>query len=323
MLVSSSKLSISRRNFLAAGACAAGGLALYSGEIARHRIDVSPSDVFLAGLPPAFEGFRIAQISDIHMDEFTEPFYVREVVHRVNSLNPDAVVITGDFVTCEFAPTKFAIGAAWQCAGLLDRLTCRQRYAVLGNHDVMIGPKQVTEALTAHDITVLRNSHVPLERATGRIWLAGLDDPVQGAPLPEVAIPESIRDLPHEPIVLMCHAPDYADLLLLHPSGSSVALMLCGHTHGGQICLPWIGPLALPTMGRKYVEGWFRLGQMQLHVNRGIGSVGVPFRLNCPPEISLLTLRSGERFHSFRPPLPERQKTIPAEERAMDSRFSL
>jgi hypothetical protein len=68
--------------------------------------------------------------------------------------------------------------------------------------------------------------------------------------------------------------------------------MLCGHTHGGQICLPWIGPLSLPTMGQKYVEGWFRLGQLQLHVNRGIGTVGVPFRLNCPPEISLLTLRS-------------------------------
>ncbi len=289
---SPAKFSITRRRFLAAGACAAGGTALYSGEIARHWIDVSPSDVFLAGLPQAFDGFRIAQISDIHMDEFTEPFFIRDVVDRINRLNPDAVVITGDFVTSEFAPKEFAIGGAWQCAGILDGLTCRQRYAVLGNHDLMIDPKQVSEALAAHSITVLRNSHAPLERGTGRIWLAGLDDPVAGAPLPDVAVPESIRNLPHEPIVLMCHAPDYADRLILHPSGSSVALMLCGHTHGGQICLPWIGPLSLPTMGQKYVEGWFRLGQLQLHVNRGIGTVGVPFRLNCPPEISLLTLRS-------------------------------
>jgi predicted MPP superfamily phosphohydrolase len=69
--------------------------------------------------------------------------------------------------------------------------------------------------------------------------------------------------------------------------------MLCGHTHGGQIRLPWIGAMVLPEMGRKYIEGWFRLNQLQLHVNRGIGTVGLPFRFDCPPEISLLTLRSA------------------------------
>jgi predicted MPP superfamily phosphohydrolase len=287
------RLPVTRRRFLAAGAGALGGLALYAGEVERHLVEVSPSDVFLPGLPPAFDGFRIAQISDIHMDEFTEPFFVRDVVNRINSLNPDAVFITGDFVTYEFASQKFAVGAAWQCAGLLDQLTCQERYAVFGNHDVMIGPKQISEALEAHGITVLRNAHLPLERSGGRIWLAGLDDPVQGEPLPEVAIPDWIRNLPHEPIVLMCHAPDYADRLLLHPAGPAVALMLCGHTHGGQIRLPLIGAMVLPQMGRKYVEGWFRLGSMQLYVNRGIGTMGVPFRFDCPPEISLLTLRSA------------------------------
>jgi hypothetical protein len=287
------KTPVTRRRFLVAGAYAAGGLALYAGEVARHELEVTPSDVFVPGLPQSFDGFRIAQISDIHLDEFTEPFFVREVVNRVNSLNPDAVFITGDFVTCEIAPKQFAIGAAWQCAGILDGLTCRERYAVLGNHDVMIGPEQVSTALADHGITVLRNAYLPLERGSGRIWLAGLDDPVQGAPLPEVAIPESIRNVPHEPVLLMCHAPDYVDKLLRHPAGSSVALMLCGHTHGGQVRLPLIGAMVLPQMGRKYVEGWFHFGGMQLYVNRGIGAVGVPFRLNCPPEISLLTLRSA------------------------------
>jgi predicted MPP superfamily phosphohydrolase len=69
--------------------------------------------------------------------------------------------------------------------------------------------------------------------------------------------------------------------------------MLCGHTHGGQIRLPLIGPMILPQMGRKYVEGWFRFGRLQMHVNRGIGTVGVPFRLDCPPEISMLTLHAA------------------------------
>ena len=269
-----------------------GGLALYAGEIARHWIEVSSSDVFLPGLPPAFDGFRIAQISDIHMDEFTEAFFVRDVVNRVNSLNPDAVFLTGDFVTSEFAPRKFAIGAGWQCAGILNQLTCRQRYAVLGNHDVMIGADAVSEALTDNDILVLRNYYMPLERSGSRIWLAGLADPVQGSPDPEATIPASIRNIPQEPIVLLCHAPDYVDDLLTLPSGQAVSLMLCGHTHGGQIRLPLIGPLVLPQMGRKYVEGWFRFGRLQMHVNRGIGTVGLPFRLDCPPEISMLTLRS-------------------------------
>jgi hypothetical protein len=269
------------------------GPALYAGEIERHWVEVSSRDVFLSGLPSAFDGFRIAQISDIHMDEFTEAFFVRHVVNRVNSLNPDAVFLTGDFVSAEYAPKKFSIGAGWQCAGILNELTCRQRYAVLGNHDCMIGADAVSEALTDNQIIVLRNYYMPLERSGGRIWLAGLGDPLQGSPNPEATIPASIRNLPQEPIVLLCHAPDYVDDLLALPSGRAVSLMLCGHTHGGQVRLPVIGPMILPEMGRKYVEGWFRFGRLQLHVNRGIGTVGLPFRFDCPPEISMLTLRSA------------------------------
>jgi hypothetical protein len=287
------RFSITRRRFLKASACAAGGLALYAGEIARHWIEVSWSDVFIPSLPPAFDGFRVAQISDIHMDEFTEAFFVRDVVNRINSLNPDAVFLTGDFVTSELAPKKFAIGAGWQCAGILNELTCRQRYAVLGNHDVMIGAKAVSEALTDNAITVLRNSYMPLERSGGRIWLAGLTDPVQGCPDPEATMPAAICNIPKEPIVLLCHAPDYVDHLLTLPCGHAVSLMLCGHTHGGQVRLPLIGPMILPELGKKYVEGWFRFGQLQMHVNRGIGTVGVPFRLDCPPEISMITLHAA------------------------------
>jgi len=287
------KSQITRRRFLKASACAAGGFALYAGELERHWIEVSESDVVIPGLPAAFDVFRVAQISDIHMDEFTEAFFVREVVNHVNSLKPDAVFLTGDFVTSEFASQKFAIGAGWQCAGLLNQLTCRQRYAVLGNHDCQVGADEVSEALADNNIIVLRNYYMPLERSGARIWLAGLADPLQGSPDPEATIPASIRNIPQEPIILLCHAPDYVDDLLAIPAGQAVSLMLCGHTHGGQVRLPLIGPMILPRMGRKYVEGWFRFGRLQMHVNRGIGTVGVPFRLDCPPEISMLTLRSA------------------------------
>ena len=142
-------------------------------------------------------------------------------------------------------------------------------------------------------MTVLRNSYLPLERGGSRIWLAGLDDPVCGQPDPDQAIPSSIRNVTGEPIILMCHAPDYVDELRTHPAGQAVSFVLSGHTHGGQIRLPLIGPLHLPPGGRKYVEGFFRLGDTQLYVNRGIGSVGVPFRFDCRPEITLFTLRAA------------------------------
>lgn len=288
-----SNLPITRRHLLTAGVCAGAGLALYGGEIERHWLTVTRRDLFLPGLARAFDGFRIAQISDIHMDEFTEPFLLRDVVRRVNKIAPDAVFLTGDYVTSGFATEKYAIGAAWQCANLLNRLQCRERYAVLGNHDVMIGTKPVSRALSANGIQVLLNAHLPIERGGSRFWLAGLLDPLTGTHDPEATVPPAIRNLPHEPVVLLCHAPDYADTLLKQPPGQAVSLMLSGHTHGGQIRLPLLGPLVLPSLGRKYVEGWFRLGQMQLYVNRGIGAVGVPFRLNCPPEITLLTLRAA------------------------------
>ena len=284
---------MSRRRFLTTGLCGGAGLALYSGEIERHWIEVKPLEIHLQSLPGVFDGMRIAQLSDIHLDEFTEPFLLRHSIEEINRIQPDAVFLTGDYVTYQIAPRKFASKSAWQCAEILNELKCRQRYAIMGNHDIMLGAKLVTEALTANGITVLNNSYLPLERGSSRIWLAGLDDPVCGRPDPNAAIPASIRDVADEPVIVMCHAPDYADQLAAHPSGKPVGLILSGHTHGGQVRLPFVGALDLPPGGRKFVEGWFRVGSMQLYVNRGIGTVGVPFRFDCPPEITSITLRAA------------------------------
>jgi hypothetical protein len=120
-----------------------------------------------------------------------------------------------------------------------------------------------------------------------------VDDPFEGHPDPELAIPVAIRNVANEPVVLMCHAPDYVDDLVATPAGRAVDLVLSGHTHGGQVRVPLIGPLTLPPLGKKYVEGWFQFGATQLYVNRGLGTVGLPFRFDCPPEIALMTLRRG------------------------------
>ena len=293
LLRAEKKHLITRRRFLTTSGCIAAGAAIYSSEIERHWIDITHRDVFLAGLPAAFDGFQIAQLSDIHFDEFTEPFFLRDVVNRVNAMKPDAVLITGDFVTLSPVSKRIFKDAAEHCATILKELECPQRYAVLGNHDIQVGRTVVAEALANCSIRLLVNEYLPVERAGRRFWLAGLDDPVNGVPKPEIAIPAAIRNQPGEPIVVMCHAPDFVDNMMRDPAGQTAALMLSGHTHGGQIRLPLIGPLVLPTWGKKYVEGWFRFGQLQLHVNRGIGTVGVPMRLDCPPEISFLTLRTA------------------------------
>lgn len=287
----------SRRRFLQAGVLGALGLALYSGEIARHWIEIVRRDAQIPGLPPDFEGLKVVQLSDIHLDNFTEPFFLREAVRRINQLDPDIIFLTGDYVTNgfgnRFGMDRFAIGAAWQCANILLGLRCRRIYAVLGNHDLDVNAKQVSSALRDNGITVLRNSYLPIEHGKSRLWLAGLDDPVVGNPLPELAIPPAIRNQPGEPVILLCHAPDFARTLSTMPAGQAVSLMLSGHTHGGQIRLPAVGPLVLPIGGKLFPEGLYRLGRMQLYVNRGLGTVGVPFRFDCPPEITLHTLRAA------------------------------
>jgi len=278
---------LTRRSFLRGSALAAGGMAFYSGEIARHEISVLSHTIGIRNLPDAFRGFRIVQISDIHFDEYTEPSFLERVLLQVNSLNADMVLLTGDYISFTPLPRSFVLGAMHRCADVLRAIACPLRFAVMGNHDSLLGEGIVSPILAGVGIPMLVDEHLPIERSGQRIWLGGSRDPVTEAPDLNAAIPER----PDGPVILMCHAPDYADEVLAHPRGHLVDLMLSGHTHGGQVRFPFLPAFHLPFGGQKYVEGLFRIDQMQLYVNKGIGAVGVPFRLNCPPEITLLTLQ--------------------------------
>jgi uncharacterized protein len=280
-----------RRNFLIGAGTTAAGLALYSGEIARHEIDIVQRPISIQNLPAPFHGYRIVQISDIHLDEYTEPFFLERVVHDINTLAPDLVLLTGDFIT--HGSLTFITGghAVRRCAEILTALTAPLRYAILGNHDVAFDGPLVIKTLAAHGIPVLVNQHLPIERDGARLWLCGADDPGTSHPDLDLTIPQK----PDGPVLLMIHEPDYADVVVAHPRGHLVDLMLSGHSHGGQIRLPFVGPLVLPPLGEKYPEGHYRFNQMQLYVNRGIGTVGLPFRLNCPPEITVITLNAFDR----------------------------
>jgi uncharacterized protein len=280
------KSHFTRRNFLIGAGTTAAGLALYSGEISRHELDIVQRPIAIANLPTSFHGYRIVQLSDIHLDEYTEPYFLERIVAKVNSLTPELVLLTGDFIT--HGSLTFIAGghAIRRSAEILSTLTAPHRYAILGNHDVAFNGPVVTKALADHGTPVLINQFLPIERNGDRLWLCGVDDPGSSYPDLDLTLPTK----PDGPVLLMAHEPDYADNVIAHPRGHLVDLMLSGHSHGGQIRLPFLGPLVLPPMAEKYPEGYYRFNQMQLYVNRGIGTVGLPFRLNCPPEITVLTL---------------------------------
>jgi predicted MPP superfamily phosphohydrolase len=278
---------LTRRQFVGLAGLSALGFGLYGSEIARHEIDIVQRTIVIPGLPDSFKGFRIVQISDIHYKEFTEASFVKLVLHEVNGLKADLVALTGDYVSYGPMAKHRSIGWAYECGELLTRIECPQRYAILGNHDCIVNQAAAADALTTHGIPLLSNEAVPLERDGKRIWLAGITDALEGNPKPdfEKAIPKTARG-DGERVILLAHEPD----ILPTAAKYGVDLMLSGHTHGGQIRFPFVPPMYLPPMGLKYVEGHFQVGTTQLYVNRGIGTVGMPFRLNCPPEITVLTL---------------------------------
>jgi predicted MPP superfamily phosphohydrolase len=280
---------MNRRQFFGLAGAAAIGVGLYSGEYERHHLVVEEHAITLPNLADAFHGMRVVQISDIHYDEFTEPYFVKEAVARVNALKPDLVALTGDFISMGPLPRHIGARLSYPCAALLQAIECPLRYAVLGNHDAIVNMSMVTDALETHGIPVLANSYVPIERDGRRIWLGGVRDVSVRLARVEEAVPKTtIKN--GDPLILLAHEPDYADHVA---RVGGVDLMLSGHSHGGQVRLPFLPPLMLPPLGKKYVEGLFHIGNTQLYVNRGIGTVGLPLRLDCPPEITVFTLTPG------------------------------
>jgi predicted MPP superfamily phosphohydrolase len=279
--------SITRRAFLAGASAAGIGLAVYAGTRGRHEFGIVDRTFAVRNLPDAFQNFRFVQISDIHLEEFTEAWFLEEMVRQVNALGAELVVVTGDYISRGPMPSAYSWRAAGLCAEVLSGLKAPQKYGILGNHDVVAGAGHIIPPLEAHGLPVLVDSYVAIERGGDVLWLCGTDDAGTRHPDLNMAVPPFTNGAP---VILLCHEPDYADHVRHHPRFPAIDLMLSGHTHGGQIRLPVIGPLILPPMGQKYVQGSFQLDHMQLYVNRGLGSVGLPFRLNCPAEITQITL---------------------------------
>ena len=238
--------------------------------------------------PSRLDGFAIALLSDFHYDPVFSVHAIRSSIETVNELRPDLVVLTGDFVTAPAVgdPKQGAV-AAEPCADLLAQLKAPHGlWAVLGNHDLTCDADKVSSALTAKQIQILTNRSVPVERDGGRFWLAGVDDVLDGTPNLDSALHRVPSD---EPTVLLAHEPDYADYVAGYP----VDLQLSGHSHGGQVRFPFVPPLFMPELGRKYVLGLYEIQNLTLYTTAGIGTVRLAVRFNCPPEITFITVRKG------------------------------
>jgi uncharacterized protein len=280
-------LPINRRKFL--GWSAAAGVAVLGADavlVDPNFPEVVRQEMALARWPARLDGFTIALLSDFHYDAYFSVHPARAAVRMVNELKPDLIALTGDFVSVPwFGPPARLAHYAEPCADLLKNLEAPHgRWAVFGNHDVASAPDLIRAALKQAGISVLTNQSVPIERDGARFWLSGVDDVMEGSPNLEASLQPIPSD---EATILLAHEPDFADFASRYP----VDLQLSGHSHGGQVKPPLLRPLYLPDLAKKYIAGLYRIARLTLYTNRGIGTVGIPVRFNCPPEITLLTLR--------------------------------
>jgi uncharacterized protein len=285
-------MALTRRQFLAGTGVALAAAAtpgLYAWGPGRLNLSLVRHDVFIPDLPPAFQNFTIAQLSDFHFGPFDESSLVEHAVDLVNSLKPDLVALTGDFITADHDDNTNNLEGANACAAALSRLNCPLRYATLGNHDT-IDPEGISGALESKGLTVLRNSFLPLDLRGDRVWLSGIADALFQHPNLKISLPDSIK----EPVILLGHEPDFADKVVTFCASAKrrCDLFLTGHTHGGQINVPVVTRYVLPRHGQKYIQGPFQLGPTLLYVNRGLGTIHVPLRFNAPPEVTLFTLKA-------------------------------
>lgn len=278
-------MQTSRRNFLKAlgqvvlGSAVTGAVGYgYSTQIEPDWLTIEQVQVPFRKLKPALEGFKIVQMSDIHLHPYTQLEFVKKAVTRANELRPDLVVLTGDYVL-EGADSIFELAPA------LASLNAKYGiFTILGNHDLWTNAEVVRTGLRQAGLPVLINEGLALGIGSDLLYLAGLDDGWSG----QLDLSAALAKLPADvPAVLLAHEPDLADNFALD---GRVSLQLSGHSHGGQVRLPGIGAPILPYLGRKYDQGLYRVGEMWLYTTRGIGLGPVPTRFNCPPEITEITL---------------------------------
>ncbi|WML89189.1 metallophosphoesterase [Thiothrix lacustris] len=241
-------------------------------------------EIPVKNLPLALEGFTIVQLTDMHLRPYTQVEHIQRAVEKTNALKPDLVVLTGDYV---WHDGEDILDLVPVLAGLNARYGV---FAVMGNHDIKTDPVLIEETFAKHGIPVLRNDGLDIQHDGGLFHLAGIDDGWLGKPDIKATL-DKLRG--NKPVVLLAHEPDMIDW---YANDERISLQLSGHTHGGQVQLKPGKPFIRPYLGRKYVQGLYRVNESWVYTSRGIGSTGLPIRRNCSPEITHVTLVAGDYY---------------------------
>jgi predicted MPP superfamily phosphohydrolase len=300
------KVQVNRRQFLkafgqvvATYAVTGFGLDQYGKNVEAERLSVEHVQIPLKNLEPALEGFKIVHMSDIHLHPFTQIEFIREAIALANSLQPDVIALTGDYTTD-------GVDSIFELAPALARLNAKYGvFASMGNHEAWADPAVIRASLEEVGLSVLVNEGVALDVGGGTIYLAGVDALWDGKPDLKAALEKSP---PGVPVVLLAHEQDFADESALD---GRVSLQLSGHSHGGQICLPGLGPIVSGPYAQKYPKGLYNVNGPALsrsngpvlsrtgcpkpngtwvYTTRGIGTGPIPHRINCPPEVTEIAL---------------------------------
>ena len=274
------------------GTLGAGALAgVYAAGVEPFRPVLTRADLPVVNLPPALDGFRIAHLSDFHVRGSEFPAArLRPAVDLANRERPDLIALTGDYVNNFGGDPVTRTVDMNDCARELGRLRARIGvFAIFGNHDFRSPPYDNPDRVPwlRAGITPLLDEAMTIPiGAAARLVLVGLRSSLVRPVVPELFFPQVPRgdDVFR---LLLWHEPDRAN----ESARAGADAQLSGHTHGGQVVLPGVGPLVLPPEGKRYPSGMFRVGGMPLFVTRGVGMLPPRVRFCCPPEVALLTLR--------------------------------
>lgn len=275
---------MNRREFVkySLGLSAGALLASYPVFIERYMVAVNHYDIPVPNLPSAFEGFTICQLSDIHYGTLTPMIMVDYVIKTAMKQETDIIVCTGDYTRKR--KDNREIDAIWN---KLIKLKAKHGvYSVLGNHDEWTGFEQSLDRLEKSGQSV-RHKSKKITLGKQHIWIGGSGDLWTD----KLGVDKAFEHVPHKDCkILLAHNPDTAD----RDYDTRVDLILSGHTHGGQVNVPFYGPLILPVKNKKYTHGFVETERSSLFISRGIGWAIIPVRFNCPPEIAVLHLKRKE-----------------------------
>ncbi|MEH7109026.1 metallophosphoesterase [Bacillus sp. JJ1764] len=276
---------LNRRSFLkksgkwSIGLLAASALTgAYSFKAERFWYQIKEIQLKVKNLPKAFDGWRIVQFSDTHLGFYYDIEDFKPVIKKINRLKPDLIFFTGDLIQAgNMVPERYI-------SYLQELKAAHGKWAVIGNHDMSI-KNRIIQVLQNAEFSVLENKHDVIKVNQDRLYIAGIDDVMYGFP----NIRKAVEGLSEQDCVLfLAHEPDIASQIAKYP----IKAQFSGHSHGGQVRLPFYGPLIRQKMAIHYVDGLYHIGETKipLYVNRGIGTTNLPIRFFCRPEITVFQL---------------------------------